>query len=217
MKIGKICWKKMELGDKVSINSLFNNDRASGLKSEFKRVIIDCFKKGILGIEKYELTDYLSEDEYYELMEYHSRDNFILRDWIKDYTNEPESKLVPFVEILKRAYPEYIIDRSTEAKNGLFFQNYPELSVGYSFKNSNARARIYLHDTESIYSSINDNLENLIECLKITKDSLCIVGCEPVGELKRIFCYRLSKKQEFNEAVEDLVKSVMADMYKYEV
>ncbi len=206
---------QIELQPSFNYKCLYNDNRGAVFKDDMKALLYYSIKEGIVKVEKFIITKDLDRkvlQNYFEDNKVSKRDFHQLMGKMRNYHQERDSILIPFLYLLNLIEPDYKVNENrTEYEQPII---YPvNIDVGYRFENSNAFSRIFIKDEKIVINSTNDNIENLTDTLYIDGIQLYIIDVE--NELNKqvdVVAYKLTKTSEFN-----IVKDKIHDDFRREI
>ncbi len=189
--------KQIELQKDFTYKNLFNIDRGAIFKDEDISLLKQGINEGLIKVEKYMIADKIDRHYLLDILEKNRKNIYKIISKMKDYHNESDYLLTPFLYILSLLNPDYINNYNDEECNNI--------SIGYRFYKSNAFSRIYLNDYKIAFNSTNDNIENILDTLCINNYILYAVGIEnELSKYQNIVAYKLVAQPEISKIRDSL-------------
>ena len=208
MDFNNVFIKEVPLQEGFSYKALYNNSRGAIHKDDKESLIDWCIEDGIIEVKKYLIAENIDRDTVWDITDSKDKSIIILKDGLKEYTQENDFDLFPFVYLLGRINPDYKVNlnRLDSEQSVLEYPN--NIEVGYKFSGTNAFSRLYLVDEKIAINSSNDSVENLVDTLSINNINVYIVDVEgEPNKNKDIVVYKIicdtdvlvSRKDQFRE------------------
>ena len=201
--------KQIPLQESFSYKNLFNDSRGAVHKDDNKSLISWCIEDGVIKVEKYLIVENIARDTVWGITDSKDKSINMLKEYLKDYPQESDYDLFPFVYLLGRICPNYKVNLNRADSEQPVFDYPTNIEVGYRFNGTNAFIRIYLVDEKVAINSSNDSVENLVDTLLI-KDNNTVYIVDVEGVLtknKAIVAYKImcdtdtfvSREEQFRE------------------
>ncbi|MGG3802523.1 hypothetical protein [Metabacillus fastidiosus] len=215
MNIENLFVKQVAIEEDFDYKVLYNDDRGAGFKDENKALIREAISKGVITVEKFILAENIQE-ELYQISETRGSD-YTLVECLKNYHNESDYRIAPFIYLLKKLDPDYTISNN-EGKLKVV-SNLWEVDICPRIDGANAEPRIFFPKEQIAISSTNDNVENLVDVLAVKGVRVYIIGTEDFSNI--IYVYKVSRNKKFFDVAENYKENVSLELFsrarKYEI
>lgn len=216
MGIESILKKELKLEDNFDYHVLYNDDRGSIHKDEYKSLIYWCIKEKVIEVKKYLIQEKVSQDIFYDIVDKKGREQYQLKEVLKEYHQENYYNIAPFIYLLEIVEPNYKINSKRKEYEDPVLEFPDNISVGHRFKGTNAFSRLYFKDDKIAINSFNDEIENLVDTLEIDDINVYVLVVENIVRSEQnIVLYKLTKNDMFNKLKDEAEHKFLEEIHKY--
>ncbi|RST61215.1 hypothetical protein D5F11_003985 [Siminovitchia terrae] len=207
MNIENLFINQVTVDDEFNYKVLYNDSRGAGFKDEYKALIREAISKKVIIVEKFIIAENI-QDELYEISDTKGFEHTLI-ECLKNYHNEPDYLISPFIYILKKLDPNYTLG-VTEDKLKIV-SNLVKAEIRPRIDGKNAEPRLFFPNEKVAISSTNDNVENLGDILSVKDIIVYIIGTN--DRSNTIYAYKVSRSDKFFEVARDYLDSIRPDLF----
>jgi hypothetical protein len=206
---------KVKLDDDFNYKVLYNDSRGAVFKEEYKALIREAISKNLITVEKFIIAENV-QDDLYKISDTKGFE-YTLLECLKNYHNESDYIIAPFIYILKKLDPDFTLsgkDGKLKIVSNLF-----KVDLCPRIDGKNAEPRLYFPKENIAITSTNDNIENLGDILGVTGIDVYITGTDARSNV--IYAYKLSRTERYFDVAKGYIDSLRLDLInkvkKYEI
>lgn len=207
--------KKVTVDDDFNYKVLYNDSRGAVFKDEYKALIREAISKKVITVEKFIIAENI-RDELYQISDTKGF-GYTLIERLKNYHNESDYLISPFIYILKKLDPNFTLS-VTEGKLKIV-SNLVEVEIRSRIDGKNAEPRIFFPKEKIAITSINDNVENLGDILAVKGVEVYIIGTDDRSNV--IYAYKVNRDDRYFDVAEGYKDNVRAELFnklkKYDI
>lgn len=215
MDIENLFIKKVTVDEDFNYKVLYNDSRGAVFKDEYKALIREAISKKVITVEKFIIAENI-QDELYQISETRGFE-YTLIECLKNYHNESDYLIAPFIYILKKLDPDFTLSDKEEKLK--IVSNLVEVDLCPRIDGKNAEPRIFFPKEKIVITSTNDNVENLGDILAVKGVKVYIIGADDRSNV--IYAYKVNRDDVYFDVAEsykDKVRSELFDKIKeYEI
>lgn len=208
LSIEKLFNRIVAMDENFDYQTLYNDNRGAMFKNEYKSLMRNAIAKKMITVEKWIIAENV-QDELDQLCESKGIQRSLI-NCLKDYHNENDHVITPFLFIVKKLDPQFALSVNDGKLN--IVSEIVDVEIRPRIDGKNAMSRIFLPNEKIALASSNDNIENLVDILAVKDVRVYVVDTDTYAN--NIYVYKIHREDTFFKITKGFKDNIMANLIK---